>query len=320
MGIQSEDFPQKKEVVGSEQLGEQITAANKKELTIEDSLEVVKKVEGCVQPVSANDGAYSREIVVGAEQNHHSVVERSETSLSYKGELVVKVNMTSLVSGSSQMKSEKQSLEITGFEDCRRNKQLLKVVQEEEEVYAENAMEKHSEEEVLAVPNEIKCSEFNDLIECVDTVRKVQLLADGTIRSEGAEDCVKSSSIVPSNFVDLYKELELLQRRLERQRVSIQDVELKMEENKKAVMSSIKDEETVKYGRQSEKIVLEDNMTAAGEVDDVVESNNQIVVEQQEDVKEGYVSKDTEDEMEEENDPQFEDECRIGAERRSHAI
>ena len=81
---------------------------------------------------------------------------------------------------------------------------------------------------MLEVLNEFEFFEFNHLGKYVDSEEGVQSFNNGLIESE----CIECISSILSEFSNLYYELDLLERRLENQRMYIQDAKFKLKEEK----------------------------------------------------------------------------------------
>lgn len=74
-------------------------------------------------------------------------------------------------------------------------------------------------------------------------------------------DCVKFTKITPSKIIEIYRELDFQRRKLEEQRMNIQDRLLKKED--KEVVINNNQEEVEKCRNQKQEIVLKDNVVAA---------------------------------------------------------
>ena len=124
------------------------------------------------------------------------------------------------------------TMEITmeSVEMTTEKEQLLKIVQNKEEVYTEDAIKKHDEEKVFTVPNEIGNFKHDDLDMCVDLAEGEGPYDDWSTTSEGIENCVKFPNSSPIEIIELYRMLKLQRRKLEKQRIYTHDKLLKKED------------------------------------------------------------------------------------------
>lgn len=79
-------------------------------------------------------------------------------------------------------------------------------------------------------------------------------------------DYVNFPKFTPSKIIELYRELDFQRRKLEEQRINVQD-KLLMKDDKEVVINEIQ-EEVDKYKKQKQKIVLKDNTETTKKVQD----------------------------------------------------
>lgn len=105
--------------------------------------------------------------IIKKEPNQNFGKKENGTTLSHTKEPIM-VNRINLAFEDGQERGEENTLKSVEDEDSQQEKQLLKVVTTEEEIYTETVDEKPKDEEGLRISGVVEFPDFDYLDACVD--------------------------------------------------------------------------------------------------------------------------------------------------------